>query len=139
MFNCRFCRTTIFGLLLWTCLSEAAAANTDWYKCQSAAQCVVVKGNCGVEWAANNKFAEQSRNNPLRSESPCKKPLEDHPANSFAICIDSQCAIYPPGLYAGGKPISQDACAISSCWGHLGCNYFNCTRKDGSKYTKFTQ
>lgn len=32
---------------------------------------------------------------------------------------------------------TSDVCVQSSCWGHLGCNYYTCTKADGSTYTKF--
>ena len=34
------------------------------------------------------------------------------------------------------KP-AADTCIKSTCWGHLGCNYYTCTKTDGSTYIKF--
>jgi len=77
----------------------------DWYRCQQASQCVVVKGNCDVEWAANKDFADQSRKDPPRLDEPCTKPLESHPANTVAICESNKCALSPPGFYAGSNRV----------------------------------
>ena len=125
----------VFGMLA----SNLALANDEWYKCQTVSQCTIIKGNCGVEWAINKKFAEMSGQKPPRVVGPCKKPLEVHPANTFIICADSRCILYPSGTQAGGKSIESESCLIADCWGHFGCNYLTCTRGDGSKYTKYAQ
>ena len=85
---------------------KAQAAHDEWYECQSDAQCLIVAGNCGVEWAANKDSAEQTRKNPPRADMPCKKPLESHPTNTVAKCEKNKCVLSPRGFYAGGTPIS---------------------------------
>jgi len=92
-----------------TASGQAQAAHDEWYKCQSDAQCVIVAGNCGVEWAVNKDLAEQTRKNPPRADMPCHKPLESHPANTVATCENGKCVLSPPGFYAGGTPISENA------------------------------
>ncbi len=131
---------TLFLLIAFGFSVGNASQNTDdWYKCKTAVDCEIVKANCGVEWTANKKFVEQSRKNPPRTDGPCKKPLEDHPANTFSICVNNKCQLYPPGTYSGGRSISKDKCVVSSCWGHLGCNYLTCTSADGSNFTEYAQ
>ncbi len=76
-----------------------------WYECQSNSECVIVAGNCGVEWATNKNFAERTRAHPPRAEMPCSKPLEMHPANTVAACENHKCVLSPPGFYAGGVPM----------------------------------
>lgn len=127
---------------LIACFGTADAApkvHADWYECKSGSECTVVKGNCGVEWAANRKHAEESRKHPPRKDSPCRIPLESHPANGQAVCLDGKCTLVPTGSSAGGKTIGGEDCVLAECWGHLGCNYVTCTRSDGSKVTKFAQ
>ena len=119
-------------------INPASSSAAAWFTCKTASECVIVHGNCGVEWTANEKFADVSRKSPPRPDMPCKKPLESHPANTVALCLDGHCELYPSGAYAGGTPIGDD-CALSSCWGHLGCNDLTCTRKNGSTYTKYAQ
>ena len=131
----------MFLVTIFLCSSTGYAdqSKDDWYKCQTASQCALVMGNCGVEWAANKKFVEKTRKAPPRADGPCKKPLEEHSADTMVLCIDAKCVLYPPGIFAGGKSISNDTCEIAPCWGHLGCNYLTCTKSDGSKFTKFAQ
>jgi len=121
--------------------AESAGVTSDneqWFRCKTAAECVIAQGNCDVEWAVNKEFAAVSRHHPPRPDGVCSKPLESHPANSVALCIEGQCQLYPAGTLSGGYPMG-DNCLLSSCWGHLGCNYLNCTRKDGSTYTEYAQ
>jgi hypothetical protein len=80
--------------------------NKDWYKCQQDHQCVIVDNvGCGVEWAVNKNFVEQSRKNPPRAVPVCKKPVEFHPANTVAKCENNNCVLSPRGFYAGGYPM----------------------------------
>src|SRR4051812_24147654 len=89
--------------IAWSAEPPINSSNDEWFRCETAAQCVIVKGNCDVEWAVNEKFAAASRTKPPRLDGPCKKPLEFHPPNTFAICVEGQCQLYPPGYYGGGK------------------------------------
>jgi hypothetical protein len=134
-------RICLFIMFLTTAFDPLAfaQAHDDWYRCKTARDCAIITGGCGVEWAANKNFIELTRKNPPRPDGPCKKPIEIHPAKTFAYCADNKCDLYPSGTFAGGTSISKDSCIISGCWGHLGCNNINCTRSDGSKYTKFAQ
>ncbi len=131
--------TVLAVLLLWMPGTFAHENKDEWYGCKTGDQCVLVKGKCGVEWAANKKFVELTRKNPPRPNEKCKKPLEEHPADTSVLCVNSQCVLIPPGKFAGGKSISDENCVQSECWGHLGCNYLTCTRKDGSTYSAYAQ
>ncbi|MGZ3771142.1 MAG: hypothetical protein ACXVCP_02180 [Bdellovibrio sp.] len=136
MLKHRLLTTFSLGIVLAFFIAAKVSASEEWYKCQSSNQCVVVKGNCDVQWAANKKFAKQSRKKPPRVDGPCTKPLEIHPADTVAFCLANQCALHPPGRYAGGNSIDPENCHLSRCWGALRCNYLTCTRKDGSQYSK---
>jgi hypothetical protein len=83
----------------------AQVAHREWYTCQSNRECAVVSGRCGVEWAANANFEEESRKNPPRADMPCTKPLESHPANTVAACQDNKCVLIPPGFYSSGTQL----------------------------------
>jgi hypothetical protein len=85
--------------------SIGGAFNNDWYKCQQDNQCVIVQGNCGVEWTVNKDFADLSRQYPPRPDMPCTKPMEFHPANTAAKCENNICVLSPRGFYAGGYPM----------------------------------
>jgi hypothetical protein len=75
----------LFSLMLLTSVCHGASNKADWFQCQTAAECVIVEENCGVEWAANKTFAEVSRKNPPRPDDSCKKPLESHLSTTVAL------------------------------------------------------
>ena len=97
-------RCSIYGQC-YVNVPHAQTRHEEWYVCQNDSECVIVAGNCDVEWAANRAFAELTHLSSPRADMPCTKPLESHPANTVASCQNHKCALSPPGFYAGGTPI----------------------------------
>jgi hypothetical protein len=99
----------LFFILAITGAIPAAAADADWYTCNQNSDCVVVlEGRCGVEWAANKHFEQQSKEAPPRPDMPCSEPMEWHPANTIAVCKNMKCVLSPPGSHAGGYPMPEE-------------------------------
>lgn len=128
-------RKFLFWSVLATSVSFSIAAapatslsyelNEELLKCRSDAECTIVTGNCGLEWPANQKYAAQIQ----MPDVACHKPIEEHPKNTVAQCKNNECVLYPPGIYAGGSPIthchSDNECTVMAygdCGGEWAVN-----------------
>ncbi len=92
-----------FLLVILPASAPAFEADDEWTACESNDECIIVYGNCGIEWAANKDSADISRRSIPEPALPCKKPIEFHSDNTVARCTDGKCALFPPGKYVGSK------------------------------------